>query len=81
MTVGDFRQFFDIDDVARGVADRLAEHSAGLVIDAAFKTLVIIEGGHAHFYALSWQGMRKQVIGAPVELTGADDIVASTRIA
>ena len=76
MLVGDLGQTLEIDDVAGRIADGLAEDGAGLVIDQRLEAGEIIEGRHAHLDPLTRQAMGEQVVGAAIQLAGADDVVA-----
>ena len=73
--VRDLGQLLQIDHVARRVADGLAEQRAGLVIDQRFHLVEIVERGHPHIHALAREGVGEQVVGAAVQLAGADDVV------
>jgi hypothetical protein len=67
---------FDIDDVAGRIADRLAEHRLGVLVDEAVEGLEIVGGRHAHLDALARERVHEQVVGAAIELAGRDDVVA-----
>ena len=66
---------FQIDDVAGRIADGLAVHSLGVLIDKLLDSLGRVVFGEAHFYALAWQHVREQGVGAAIELRCRDDII------
>ena len=77
--VGDLRPALDVHHVARRIADGLAEQGPGIVIDERSHALEIVSLGEAGLDALPREGVGKQVVGAAVQLRGADDIGADLR--
>src|SRR6056297_4041221 len=66
----------DIDNVAGGVANGLTEQGAGIPVYERLYPVEIDAPGKAHLNTLARKGMGEQVVGASVELRGADDIAA-----
>ncbi len=77
MPMRNISQPFQVDYVPCRITDRFTEHCASTVINQAFHAIVIIERRHTHIYSLAWEGMGKQVVGAAVQLAGADDVIAA----
>ncbi len=73
--MGDFGEALDIDDVAGRIADRLAEHRLGVLVDELLEALEIGLVGHADLDALARERVHEQVVGAAVELADRDDVV------
>ena len=74
--VGDVSPLADVDDIARRVADGLAEQGLGVFIYQVGNPVEVVGLGEAHLYALAREGVGKQVVGAAVQLRGTDDIAA-----
>lgn len=66
-----------VDDIAGWVADGLAEHRFGALVDQRFEGGDVVMGGEAGLDAEAWQCVGQQVVGAAVELGHRDDIVAN----
>ena len=62
-----------VGDVARRVAERLAEHGLGVFVHVRGDVIVL---GETHADAEARQGVGEQVVGAAVEAAGGDDVVA-----
>jgi len=77
MLVGNIRKLFNIHHIARRVADRFTKQQFGFVIYQCLHTGIVIIGHKAGFHSLPRQGMGKQIIGAAIELTGADYVVTT----
>src|SRR5690606_6817080 len=73
--VGDLGQLLDVGDIARGIADGLAEQRLGPAVDETGQTLEVVVVGETHLDAPSRQAVGKEVIGTAVELAGGDDVV------
>eukprot|EP01132_Coremiostelium_polycephalum_P021847 gene21848-biopygen12291 len=76
--VGDVGQGFDIDDIACRVADALAVHQFGVVIDQLGDGFGAVVTGEAHVNAEARQQVGEQGVGATVQLRGGDDVVTGT---
>ncbi|MCY1425350.1 hypothetical protein D9M71_411370 [compost metagenome] len=76
MAVGGLGQRSDINDIAGGIADGLAEYRFGTRVDQRFEGGDIVMGREAGVDSHAWQGVRQQVVGAAVQLGHRDDIVA-----
>ncbi len=76
VAVRGFGQGGKVDDVAGRVADGLAEHRLGALVDQRFQGGDVVVGGEAHLDALARQGMGEQVVSAAVELGHRNDVVA-----
>ena len=73
---GDRGQRLDVADVAGRIADALAEHRAGLVVDQLLDRVGLIGFGEAHADALPRQNVREQRVGGAVELRHRNDVAA-----
>jgi hypothetical protein len=74
--VGDVGPALDIDYITRRVAYGFAKQCFGVGVDQRGHFVEIIRSGKAGFDTLAREGVGEQVIGAAVELRGADDIAA-----
>ena len=74
--VGDLGQPLDVDDIARRVADRFAEHRLGPLVDGPLDGIVVVRLRHADLEALAREGVHEQIVGAAIELADGDDVVA-----
>ena len=77
--MGDLGQGSHVHHVARRVTDGFAEYHPGFFINGIRNRLGITAIGHAHLNALIRQGMREQVIGTAIKLTGGNNIVPGLR--
>ena len=67
----------DVGDVARRVADGLAEDRLGALVDEGRHAVDVVGGGEADLDAQLRQGVGEEVVGAAVEGGGGDDVVAA----
>ena len=63
-----FGERFDVADIAGRIADALAEHRAGVVVDQRRDGLGAVARGEARLDALAAQDMGEQRVGRAVEL-------------
>src|SRR5690554_4882578 len=76
VAMGDFRELFDVHDIASRVTDRFAKDRFGVFIDQAVKSIEIITWSHTHVHALARQGVHEQIIGAAIKLAYRHDVIA-----
>ena len=67
----------DVADVAGRIADALAEHRAGVVVDQRRDVLGAVARGEARLDAVAAQDVREQRVGGAVELRRRDDVAAA----
>ncbi len=76
VSVGNIRELFHIDDVARRIAEGLAIHRLRFGIDLAGDGVEVPVIGEARFDTKLWQRIGKQVVSTPLQLVQANNIVA-----
>ena len=69
-------QRLDVADIARRIADALAEDRARFLVDQLFDRIGLIGFGKAHGNALARQHMARTACGRAVELRHRDDVAA-----
>ena len=74
--VGDGGDLLDVADVARRIADALAEDGAGIVVDKRRDGLGLVAFRKADGDPLSRQDMGEQGMGGAIELRHGDDVAA-----
>ena len=72
-----FGERLDVADVAGGIADRLAEHRARLVVDQRRDVFGAVARREARLDAVAAQRVGEQRVGGAVELRRRDDVAAA----
>ena len=72
----DFRQFLDVADIARGIADGFGKHGLGVFVDQSFDGVGTVAVGETPGDALARQHMAEQGMGRAVKLGHGDDVAA-----
>ncbi|KFB73798.1 MAG: hypothetical protein AW09_000946 [Candidatus Accumulibacter phosphatis] len=75
MAVRNLGEWFEVGDVAKRVADRLAIDGLGLAVDQFFETGRLGLVGKAHLDTVLWQGVCEKVVGTAIQGCRRDDIV------
>ena len=72
----DLGQRLDVADIAGGIADGLAEHRLGVLVDQLFDRVGLVAVGEAARDALARQDVAEQRVRRAVELRHGDDVAA-----
>ena len=76
VTMGDRGECLEVADVAGRIADRLAEHRAGVLVDLGLDVGGTVRFGEPDLHALFGQDVSEQRVGRAVELWHGDDIAS-----
>ena len=76
VAVRDRRERLDVTDIAGGIANALAEHRPGVVIDQGLEVVGSVGVGEPHLDTLARQDMSKQRMRGAVELGYGDEVSA-----
>ena len=79
MFMRDGCEFFQVDHIELGIAERFGIDGASAIIDGFAETVVVVGFDEANFDAELGQRVVEQIVGAAIERCGGDNFVAGIR--
>ncbi len=79
MFMRDGREFFQVDHIELGIAEGFGIDGASAIIDGFAQSVVVVGFDEADFDAELGQGVVEQIVGAAIERSGGDNLVAGIR--